>query len=278
MQMNKMQFLTSGFTSSEPSGASALATKLALFHRLSAEEHSALQSLSCRVRKVDAEQVFVQDGTSENHVFVIIQGFAYRYKLLDDGRRQILGFVLPGDLCDTDAGKSVRHDHFVAAMQESEVGMIAVADLAALRAKYPNINKACSLAAMLERSILRQWVMNVGQRNAVQRISHLLCEISIRLKAVGQENADGSINFPLTQAALADTMGLTTVHVNRSLKQLRKDGLIALRSHRLTILDYGRLADLAGFDEDYLQLMCYPAVGAQARNDSYGADSKCQAL
>jgi CRP-like cAMP-binding protein len=276
--MNNMQFLTAGLTSSAPPGASALATKLSLFQKLSAEEHCAIQSLACRVRNVGAEQVFVHDGTSENRIFLINEGFAYRYKLLSDGRRQILGFLLPGDLCDFDAGKNVRHDHFVAAMQDSVVGAIAVADLAGLRASYPNIHKACSLAALVERSILRQWVMNVGQRNAVQRISHLLCEISIRLKAVGQQNDDDSINFPLTQAALADTMGLTTVHVNRSLKQLRKDGLIALRSHRLTILDRARLADLAGFDEDYLQLMCYPIAGAQARNDSYGADSQCQAL
>jgi CRP-like cAMP-binding protein len=278
MRISNSQFLTRGVADVEPLQATSLATKLACLQRLSAEECIAIQTLACRVRKIGVEQVFVHEGTSANHVFLVLEGFAYRYKLLADGRRQILGFLLPGDLSDFDAGNNVRHDHSIAAMQESLVGTVSVADLAALRAKHPNINRACSLASLLERSILRQWVMNVGQRNALQRISHLFCEVSTRLKAVGQQKDDGSITFPVTQAALADTIGLTTVHVNRSLKQLRKDGLIALRSQRLTILDHARLEELAGFDEDYLQLMCYSVHGARARNGVDGADSKCQAL
>jgi CRP-like cAMP-binding protein len=278
MRISNTQNLASGVADGEPCEVFPLETKLACFQQLSIEDRTAIQTLACRVRKVGTEQVFVHEGTSANHVNLILDGFAYRYKLLEDGRRQILGFLLPGDLCDFDAGNSVRHDHFIGTLQDSLVGAVSVADLAALRAKHPNINKACSLAALLERSILRQWVMNVGQRNAVQRIGHLFCEISVRLIAVGRQMDDGSIIFPVTQTTLADTIGLTTVHVNRSLKQLRKDGLVALRSQRLTILDHARLADLAGFDEDYLQLMCYSALGARTRNCVDGPDSKCQAL
>lgn len=261
-----------------PPQTSPLATKLTCFLRLSAEETAALRELAHRTKEVAAEQVFVHDGAITNHVFLVLEGFAYRYKLLSDGRRQILGFLLPGDFCNLDFAYDGHADHFVAAMQETRIGVILISDLSELRAKYPNVDKACSLALLFERSILRQWIVNVGQRNAVQRLGHLFCEVSFRMRAIARQNEDDSINFPLTQAAIADTIGLTTVHVNRSLKKLRTDGLIAFRSQCLTILDHDRLVDLSGFDEDYLRLMCYPSGGAQARNNLYGASSVHQAV
>ena len=211
----------------QPPAENPLTTKLACFRELSAKERSAIDALPCRPRQIGVEQVFIHEGAIANYLFLILEGFAYRYKLLADGRRQIMGFLLPGDLCNFRLENSEPADHAVATLNNAVVGVISVADFASLRAKYPNINNACSLALLSERTILRQWVMNVGQRNAVQRISHIFCEVSARLKALGRGNADGLIDFPLTQAALADTIGLTTVHVNRSLRLLRDRGLIA---------------------------------------------------
>jgi CRP-like cAMP-binding protein len=254
----------------EPPATSPLTKKLKCFRQLSAEEIIAINVLPCRSKQMGVEQVFIHEGTIANHLFLILEGFAYRYKLLADGRRQIMAFLLPGDLCNFRFAQGEPADHSVAALSNASVGIISIAAFASLRTEYPKINDACSLALLSERTILRQWVMNVGQRNALQRISHLFCEISARMNAIGRGNEGGLIDFPLTQAALADTIGLTTVHVNRSLRLLRDRGLIAYRRQRVTIVDASGLASQAGFDHDYLRFACYPDCGAQARNGSYG--------
>lgn len=201
-----------------------------------------------------AEQVLIHDGEIPTHAYLIVKGFAYRYKLLDDGRRQILGYLIPGDLCEIDLPPGALPDHCVAALNAATVAVISMTGLAALRSEHPNIDRLCSLIALTDRSILREWLMNIGQRNAIQRIGHFFCEIRARMEAIGELAPDGSIDLPLTQAVLADTTGLTTVHVNRSLKKLRKEGLVALRGHRLSILDRGRLEEMAAFNQDYLRL------------------------
>lgn len=234
--------------------ANPLVTRLECFIRLKSEETSALDALAQPARPVRAEHVLIHDGEVPNHHFLIVQGVAYRYKLLSDGRRQILGYLLPGDLCELELPEGGRPDHSVAALNNALVAIISTGSLVDLRAQYPNIDRACSLMSLTERSILREWLMNVGQRNAVQRISHFFCEMSWRLQAIGRMNADGSVDLPITQGALADTTGLTTVHVNRSLKRLRKDGLIAFHRQRLMILDHSQLAAVAGFNDDYLRL------------------------
>lgn len=238
----------------KPLEANPLATKLQCFIALSSEETIALALLTLHRKAIRAEQVIVHEGEVPTHVYLILHGFAYRFKMLCDGRRQILGFLLPGDLIEVDVYNGGGPDHSVAALNDSMVAMIPRAALADLRIKHPNINAACLLVSLSERSILREWLINVGQRNAVQRIGHLFCEIYSRLQAIGRCDGDGSIDFPLTQTALADTIGLTTVHVNRSLKQLRKGGLITFRRRRHTIVDLTRLAEVAGFNDDYLRL------------------------
>jgi CRP-like cAMP-binding protein len=185
-------------------------------------------------------------------VLLILEGCAYRYKVLPDGHRQILAYLLPGDLSDVEFGEDTRADHSVAALIETVVARIPLSQIVAVQVQYPNIQRAFSLILGAERSILRHWLLNVGQRSAVQRVSHFLCEFSSRMIAHGQIEAGQSIRLPLSQAVLADTTGVTTVHVNRVLQQLRRDGLIALRRQQLTILDPVRLARLAEFNEGYL--------------------------
>ena len=230
-----------------------LHARLSRLVRLTADETYAVDSLPHRQRSLRSEETMVREGDDHDHVYLILQGFAYRYKLLANGHRQILGFLLPGDLCDLDFADGHPADHSVSALNDGVVAMISTARINDLRAVHPNIHSALLLVAMAERSILRHWLLNVGQRNAVERITHLLCELAVRLRAVGHHNRDGSLDVPLSQTALADTTGMTTVHVNRTLQRLRKDGLIELHRNRLTILDPQRLANNAGFNGDYLQ-------------------------
>lgn len=235
-----------------------LHARLGRFVLLTNDEKGVLDALPHRQRVLRPEEAMVHEGEDHDHLYLILRGFAYRYKLLANGHRQILGFLLPGDLCDLEFADGNRPDHSVAALNDAVVAMISITRIQEIRSRYPNIDTALSLVALAERSILRHWLLNVGQRNAVERITHLMCELAVRLHAVGHHNPDGSLDVPVSQTALADTTGMTTVHVNRTLQRLRKDGLIEVHRNRLTILDPQRLAYLAGFDGDYLQRGSYP--------------------
>lgn len=236
-----------------PTPFQPLHARLRQFLSLSVDETSALDALPHRPRALRPEETLVHEGEGHDHVYLVLRGFAYRYKLLANGHRQILGFLLPGDLCDIEFADGIRPDHSVAALNDAVVATIPVSKINETRRVHPNIDTALSIAASAERSILRHWLLNVGQRNAVRRITHLLCEMAVRLSGVGHHNSDGSVDVPVSQAALADTTGMTTVHVNRSLQRLRRDGLIELYRNRLKIIDPERLADIAGFDGDYLR-------------------------
>lgn len=229
-----------------------LVTRLACFGRLNLAEVDGLTRLSCNPKRQRAEQVLVHEGSRSDYVHLLVHGFACRYKLLSNGRRQILGYLIPGDLCDVHFTVFNRPDHSVACLTESEVVKIPLQAVTDLIAQFPNIGRALSLAAVIDNAILREWLLNVGQRNAMQKLCHLFCEMSVRLKAIGHVAADGSFELPIIQATMADTTGLTSVHINRTLQRLRCEGLISLRQRRLTIPDFARLKSVAGFDEAYL--------------------------
>jgi CRP-like cAMP-binding protein len=178
---------------------------------------------------------------------------AYRYKLLPGGRRQILGYLIPGDICDTHFLLFNQPDHCLALASDSLVAKVPLRAILVVVARYPRIERAFMLAALLEHAIMREWLLNMGQRNARQGLGHFLCEMHLRAAAVGLVAPDGSVALPINQAALADTIGQTPVHVNRTLQRLRKDNLILLRQRRLTILDPCRLAEESGFDAQYLR-------------------------
>ncbi len=229
-----------------------LVTKLGRFVRLSSIEIAALDRICGDRRELPAEHVIIAEGSCPDHLSLIVDGFAYRYKFLPGGRRQILGYLVPGDLCDVRFSVFDRLDHSIASLGESQVVRIPVGELLELFAAHPAIERALWLAALVDRTILQEWLLNIGQRDAYQKLSHFFCEMSARLKASGWSNSDGSLELPLDQTALADTTGLTLVHINRTLQRMRCEGLIALRRRRLTITDFDRLAAIAGFDDDYL--------------------------
>ncbi len=222
-------------------------------------EIEALERISKYPRKMRAQEILVHDGSHVSCVCLMITGFAYRYKYLSDGKRQILGYLLPGDLCDTQFVISNETDHNIALLTDSEVVMIPIHVLMGTMVAHPKIERALLLAAVVEWAMLREWLLNVGQRAALQKLAHFFCEIAARLRAIGAVNSDGSFALPLTQAELADTMGLTTVHVNRIMQRFRHDGIVAWSRGRLTILNPSMLQRIAGFEGRYLHLDRAPA-------------------
>lgn len=236
----------------DPIPSRRLRERLGRFVRLSIGEEAALDGLAGRRRAFKAEEVLLHEDRKPEYVCLILSGMAYRFKFLPNGQRQILGYLIAGELCDVEFAEGSRPDHTVAALSDAQVALVSLETIAEIQAAYPKIRLAFFLAAMVERAILRQWLVNVGQRSALQRVSHFLCELSTRLRELERSQRNEPIHLPVSQAVLADTTGMTTVHLNRTLKSLRGDGLIALRRNRLSILEPERLAEVADFDENYL--------------------------
>ncbi|MGI8931853.1 MAG: Crp/Fnr family transcriptional regulator [Sphingomicrobium sp.] len=231
---------------------SALVIKISNFLRPRTDEVEALDLISRNPKPHRAEQILVHEGSHPDHVNLIVEGFACRYKLLPGGRRQILGYLIPGDLCNLEFALFNKPDHSVALLCDSRVVRIPTHRLVELLDRHPRIHRALSLAALIDNAILREWLLNIGQRDALQKLSHFFCEMEVRLGAIGRVDGNGSFELPVNQSALADTTGLSSVHVNRTLQRLRSHELIDLSHRRLTILDRDRLRAVAGFDETYL--------------------------
>lgn len=230
---------------------------------MGAAEIAALENLSRSRKKFAAGQTLVTQGSKPFCAFLILAGVAFRYKYLSNGKRQIFGYILNGELCDAHFVISAHSDHDIGLLTDSEVAMIPMHELVGVTANFPSIRSALLKMILVEDAILREWLLNVGQRNAPQKLAHFICEICERLLKVGSVNLDGSYNVPLTQLDLADTMGLTVVHVSRCLQKFRREGLMHWSRRRLTILDLPRLRQVAGFDPAYLQAGL-PAKARQA--------------
>jgi CRP-like cAMP-binding protein len=230
----------------------SLVRKLEQFTSLSESEKRVLQTAPTSVRAIAGRSDLVAEGDCPTDISLLSEGFACRYKLLGDGRRQITAFLIPGDICDLRAFLLGRMDHGVAALSRCQVSHIAHAKLSEIIEKYPRIGFGLWRDTMLDGAIYRQWLTNVGRRSAYQRLAHLLCEVWWRLQAVGRTRGD-SYELPVTQTDIGDAMGLSVVHVNRTLQQLRADGLISLRSN-VVVLNWGQLQEAGEFDPTYLQL------------------------
>jgi CRP-like cAMP-binding protein len=204
-----------------------------------------------RMRHVGARQDIVSDGSRPADISLISEGFACRYRLLGDGRRQITAFLIPGDICDLRALLLRQMDHGVAALTSCQIAVIPHQKLFEIVEKHPRIGSALWADTMIEAAIYRQWLTNVGRCSAYTRIAHLLCELSTRLEVVSPTKTN-SWTLPMSQTDIGDAMGLSTVHVNRTLQQLRAEGLIRLHSHVLEVRDWERLRAAAEFDPSYL--------------------------
>jgi CRP-like cAMP-binding protein len=172
---------------------------------------------------------------------------------LPDGRRQVVSVFIPGDLCDANVFMLKEMDHSIGAITRLSYAEIGPADFENLMERSPRIAQAMWWHQLVIAATQREWTTNVGRRSAYERVAHLLCELFTRLRAVGLTN-DGECDFPLTQNDLADCTGLTSVHINRTLQDLRRSGMIALERRTLGIPDFDRLMDLCMFNPNYLHL------------------------
>lgn len=243
--------LVSGIALSHPE--LAVASKLEAFTKLSADDRTALAQVARNVRYVDARRDLISEGDKPRYVHLMLDGWACRYKQLPDGKRQIVSLFVPGDFCDVNVYILKYMDHSIGAITRLKVAMITPDEMNALTDSRPRITQALWWHELVTTSVQREWTLNLGQRSAYERLAHLLIELYLRLQAVGRAH-DGRCDFPLTQNDLADATGLTAVHVNRTLQELRRDGLIELERKQLQIRDMQRMMDVAMFNPNYLHL------------------------
>lgn len=204
-------------------------------------------------RMVEPRQDLTSEGQSSNTVVAILEGFAYRYKMLANGRRQITGVLLPGDFDDSQYALRGPHDHSVATITACRIALVHKSALDRLSRDYPAIGHGFQWFTRVELGTLREWLLSMGQRMADRQVAHLFCELLHRMNGISRV-IDLGFALPFTQEELADILGLSTVHVNRVLQELRRAGLITLDQRRLTIVDYRGLQDLGQFDATYLHL------------------------
>ena len=238
-----------------------LIAKLATVADLRDADVEKLIALCDDVRVVGAKQEILAEGERPDHVHVIVEGWAARYKTLADGARQIVAFLIPGDFCDLHVAILGHMDHGIVALTRCRVAYIPSRELDALTTDYSGLTKALWWATLVDEGVLREWILNVGRRNALERVAHLLCELHARMKLVGMVE-DDRLALPLTQEQLADATGLTAVHVNRTLQRLRKKNLIEIGNGMLTLPDVAGLRKAAGFNGNYLHIRRRLAVPA----------------
>jgi CRP-like cAMP-binding protein len=213
----------------------------------------ALLSLPSRVQTVEPAIYIVREGERPERSCLILSGFAYRHKVTVEGARQIVSVHIPGDFVDLESALLNVADHNVQALTRCELAFVPRSAIRELIAKHPNIAFAMWIDTLIDSAIFREWVVNVGRRNARSRIAHLLCEFARRLEAYGLAG-EYRYQLPMTQEQLADATGLTPVHVNRVLRGLEKDGLIERDRRYVAIPNWEPLRRVAGFSETYLHL------------------------
>jgi CRP-like cAMP-binding protein len=227
--------------------------KLETHAMLSAADRDALLALPVRIQTYEPSSYLVREGDPPDHCAVLVSGFAYRHKLNGDGGRQIVSIHIPGEMLDLQHLLLDVADHNVQTLTRAEVASIPRAALRDLARTNAAIGHAIFVSILVEASIFREWVLNVGRRNAGERVAHLLCEFAIRLDTQGLSDGYG-YELPMTQEQLADAVGLTQVHVNRTLKALEKNGLITRHKRNVSFPEWQNMRQFAHFSSRYLHL------------------------
>ena len=230
-----------------------LLRKLQLHSNLGAEDRRAVLSLPHTVRTLEAGSYTIREGDPPQRCCVLVSGFAFRQKLTSDGARQIIAIHIPGEPLDFQNLFLDVADHNVQVLTRAEVADVPRAAMQELARSRSDIAHAILVATLIEASIFREWVVNVGRRDSRTRLAHLLCEFARRLEVQGLVEENG-YELPMTQEQLADAVGLTPVHVNRTLRSLEEDGLIVRNKRSLSFPDWERMRLTADFNERYLHL------------------------
>ncbi len=227
--------------------------KLRSISPLSEDEKHCLLTLSLRTKAVGPDQIIVREGDEPSECCLVVEGFACRYKTTEEGKRQIFSFHIPGDIPDLQSLHLKVMDHSLMTLTPCKLAFIPHQSVTEMMRRCPRIGDVMWRDTLIDAAIFREWMIGIGRRSAYTRIAHVLCEVMVKMRAVGL--ADGySCEFPITQTEIGDALGLSTVHVNRSLQELRGDGLIEWRSRILTAVNWEGLKKAGEFDPTYLHL------------------------
>lgn len=241
-----------------------LVHKLDCYVRLAEADRLCLVDAIGPGRMVAARTDIIHEGDDPRAVNVILDGWACRYRQFANGRRQIVALLLPGDTCDPHVFLLDEMDHSIGAITPVLLGQINGPSLQGMTARSADLDLAFHREALATAAVQREWTVSLGSRTGIERLAHLFCELHARLAAVGLTVGD-TCPMPITQNDLGDAMGQTSVHINRTLQELRGLGLITLRSRRLTIHDPAALARLAHFDTAYLHMTAESGPAALLR-------------
>lgn len=225
--------------------------KLRGFAELSDRDVEALERATSSPRRIGPRKDLIREGDQPGPVFVVLEGWAFRYKVLPSGSRQIVAFLMPGDACDLHISMLAEMDHSIQTATNAQVATISRQAMDELMGTHPAIARAMYIAQLVDEGTLRAWIISLGRRSSAERAAHLLLELHLRGVRTGVAG-ENEMEFPLSQAVLADALGMSPVHVNRVLQELRRSGAIELRRGVLRIQNATALAQTSGFDESYL--------------------------
>ena len=233
---------------------------------LTSEDETTILAGLGNVRQFPAGRDIVHDGEQPDDVRLVLEGVVCRYKILPNDNRCIMAFLMPGDFCDLHVAILGRMDHALSSLTACRVVSIPRRTIETWTEQHPRINRALWWATLVDEGILRAWLANLGGRRGPERLAHLFCELRLRLETVGLATR-GGFYLPLTQQQLGEATGLSVVHVNRVLLQLRRAELVTFRHGQVGIPDLQRLREMAGFDPAYLHLDGSPGRGGMAQGE-----------
>lgn len=220
---------------------------------ISAEEERAIRNSVAETRKLRADEVVIRSGEKLDSSLLLLEGWMARSKDLESGERQVTELHIAGDFADLHSYTLKCLDHDVVTLTDCTVAVVPHDRIQELTERYPHLNRIFWFSTNIDAAIHREWALSLGQRSAISRMAHLFCELHARLDVVGRTEGNG-YELPLTQRELSECLGLTVVHANRTLQELRRRGLVELENRHLTILDRKSLERVAEFDDSYLYL------------------------
>jgi CRP-like cAMP-binding protein len=228
-----------------------LTRKLQASTILDAEDIKTLERLPVIIRELPPYTVIVRESERPGQCCLLVDGYVCRSKTTDTGKRQILSIHIPGEIPDLQSLHLHVLDHDMTTLSRSTIAFITHEALRTITRERPLIAEALWRETLIDAAVFREWIVNVGRRSAVSRLAHLLAEIGRRLQVMGLAAGD-RFELPMTQLDIADALGLTPVHINRVVQELRRAGLLELRKHTVFLPDLPRLKELGDFDELYL--------------------------
>jgi len=242
----------------DPDLACWLVKRLGGYFTLDKEDIAAIARLPATSRRHEAGQYLLREGDRPKTCAFLLTGFVFRHKIVGDGGRQIVAISVPGDFVDVQNILLDTSDHNIQALTHADVAHVQIEDLVAIAAKRPTIATALWRETLVESSAMREWIANIGRRDARTRTAHLLCELALRCEVMGLGARD-TFQLPMTQEQLGDSLGLTSVHVNRTLKTLEDDGLISRTKRLVAVRNWEGLRRAGDFASAYLHIPEKPA-------------------